>query len=66
MKTSVRLLAPEEVAEFLGVSRRRVLQLPLTQVRLGDRTIRYRLSDLYSFAGIEDPNAESGDRGREG
>lgn len=51
-----RLLTPDEAAELLCVSRRRVLQLPLRKFRIGDRTIRYRLSDIYDFAGVEDPN----------
>ena len=54
MDTDVKLLAPEEAAEFLGVTRRRVLQLPIKQLRLGDRTIRYLLSDIYEFLGFHD------------
>lgn len=53
-----RLMTPEEVAEFLAVTRRRVLQLPIKQVRIGDRTVRFRLEDVYAYAGIEDPNAQ--------
>jgi hypothetical protein len=57
MDISVRMLSPDEAAEFLGVTRRRMLQLPIKQVRVSDRTIRYRLKDLYEHCGIEDPNA---------
>jgi predicted DNA-binding transcriptional regulator AlpA len=52
---AIRLLRPEEAAELLGVTRRRMLRLPVEQVRLGQRTIRYRLRDVCEFAGIEDP-----------
>lgn len=54
MDTDVKLLAPEEAAEFLAVTRRRILQLPIRQLRLGSRTIRYRLEDIYEFLGIDD------------
>jgi len=54
MDKDVNLLAPEEAAEFLGVTRRRLLQLPIKQLRLGDRTIRYLLEDIYEFLGIDD------------
>ena len=50
----VKLLAPEEAAEFLGVTRRRILKLPIKQLRLGDRTIRYLLADIYEFLGFDD------------
>ena len=50
----VKLLAPEEAAEFLGVTRRRILKLPIKQLRLGDRTIRYLLADIYEFLGLGD------------
>ena len=54
MDTEAKLLAPEEAAEFLAITRRRILQLPIRQFRLGDRTIRYRLEDIYEFLGIDD------------
>jgi len=54
---SPRLLTPEEVAQLLRVTPRHVLQLPIKQVRMGHRTIRYRLRDVYDYLGIEDPNA---------
>ncbi len=56
MDDDVRMLKPEEAAEIMRVTRRRMLQLPIKQHRLGDRTIRYRLADIYSYLGIEDPN----------
>jgi excisionase family DNA binding protein len=52
-----RLFTTEEVAEFLGVSSRTVLMLPIRQYKLGTRTIRYRLEDVYNFLGIDNPNA---------
>lgn len=51
-----RLLTPDEVAELLGVSVRKVLMLPIKQVRLGPRIVRYRLKDVYEFLGQESPN----------
>ncbi len=45
-----RLITPKEAAAYLGVSRRRVLKLPIKRVRLGARTIRYRLADLDDYA----------------
>jgi hypothetical protein len=52
-----RLFTADDVAEFLGVSSRTVLMLPIRQYKLGTRTIRYRIQDVYSYLGIEDPNA---------
>ena len=51
-----RMLSTEEVEELLGVSSRTVLNLPIKQYRLGPRTIRFRLSDVYGYLGIENPN----------
>jgi hypothetical protein len=50
------LLTTEEVADLLRVSTRKVLLLPLRQVRLGPRSIRFRLWDVYEFLGVENPN----------
>lgn len=61
MDNDFRLLTPEEAAEFLNVTRRRMLQLPVKRIRLSDRTIRYRLRDIYEHLGIEDPNAGDGE-----
>ena len=66
MDQNARLLTPEEAADFLQVTRRRMLQLPIKQTRLGDRTIRYRLEAIYDYLGIEDPNPESGEDENEG
>ncbi|HVN33305.1 MAG TPA: hypothetical protein VMT45_15115 [Thermoanaerobaculaceae bacterium] len=63
---SVRMLTPDEAAEFIGVTRRRVLQLPIKQIRVSDRTIRYRLKDIYEHLGIEDPNPFYEQEGGEG
>jgi predicted DNA-binding transcriptional regulator AlpA len=51
-----RLVTAEEVGELYGVSARTVLNLPLKQVRFGDRLIRYRLSDVYAYIEMENPN----------
>ncbi len=51
-----RMLSTEEVAELLGVSSRTVLNLPIKQYRLGPRTIRFRLSDVYDYLGVDNPN----------
>jgi len=50
------LYSAEEIGEFLGMSSRSVLLLPIRQYRLGPRTIRYRLSDVYRFIGLDNPN----------
>lgn len=51
-----RLLTAEEVGELLGISSRKVLLLPIRQIRLGPRIIRFRLADIYRYIGIENPN----------
>jgi predicted DNA-binding transcriptional regulator AlpA len=51
-----RLLTTAEVAELLGVSERKVLMLPIKQIRIGPRTIRYRLAEVYEFLGLDNPN----------
>jgi hypothetical protein len=51
-----RLFTADEVAELLGVSARKVLMLPIRQIRMGSRTIRYRLSEVYSYLDIDNPN----------
>jgi hypothetical protein len=53
---SERLLTPLEVAELMGISVRKLAMLPIKQIRIGPRTIRYRLQDVYEFLGIENPN----------
>lgn len=57
MDMNVRLMTPDEAAEFLGVTRRRVFQLPIKQRRLGERTIRFHLTDIYEYLGMDDPNS---------
>ena len=52
-----QMLTTEDVAELLGVSTRMVLALPIKQYRLGARTIRFRIRDVYDHLGIENPNA---------
>ena len=51
-----RLISTEEVAELLGVSSRTVLNLPIKQYRLGPRTFRFRLRDVYDYLGADNPN----------
>jgi predicted DNA-binding transcriptional regulator AlpA len=53
---SERLISAEEVGELLGISTRTVLLLPIKQVRIGSRLIRFRLRDVYEYLGIENPN----------
>jgi predicted DNA-binding transcriptional regulator AlpA len=55
--TMERMIPTDEVAELLGVSSRMVLNLPIKQFRLGPRTIRFRLADVYDYLGIENPNS---------
>jgi hypothetical protein len=50
------LMSAEEVAELMAVSTRTVLMLPIKQIRIGPRLIRFRLRDVYQFLGIENPN----------
>jgi len=52
-----QLLSTDEVAQMLGVSTRMVRALPIKQFKLGARTIRFRVSDVYDYLGIDDPNA---------
>ena len=51
-----RLLTADEVADIMGVSARTVLALPIRQVRVGDRLIRFRVPDIYAYLGLDDPN----------
>ena len=51
-----RLVTTEEVAELLGVSSRMVLNLPIRQHKLGPRTIRFRLRDVYGYLDLDNPN----------
>jgi len=43
------LLSPSTVARMLGLNTRHVLQLPIKQVRIGHRTVRYRRADVEAF-----------------
>jgi excisionase family DNA binding protein len=49
MDTHAQLLTPTEAARLLGVSRRHLLRLPLKRIRIGHRTVRYRLEDMEEF-----------------
>lgn len=53
-----RLLTAEEVGQILGVSARMVLNLPIRQIRIGNRLIRFRLREVYGYVGIENPNCD--------
>jgi hypothetical protein len=50
------LLTVDEVADLLRVSTRKVLMLPIKQIKIGPRLVRYRLFDVYEFLGVENPN----------
>lgn len=52
------LLTANEVAEMLGVGTRMVLLAPIRRIQLGPKTIRFRLKDVYAYAGIDDPDAD--------
>jgi len=56
MQEGEQMLTTEDVAELLGVSTRMVLALPIRQYRLGTRTIRFRVRDVYDYLGLENPN----------
>jgi hypothetical protein len=43
------LLTALQVAKLLGISVRQVLRLPITKLRFGHRTIRYRKEDVDAF-----------------
>lgn len=49
------LLSPVAVAKMLGLSPRHVLRLPIRRLRIGYRTVRYRLRDVEAF--LEGRNA---------
>lgn len=40
------LLRASEVAAWLNIDRRRVYELPVDQIRISNRCVRWRLSDL--------------------
>lgn len=50
MKSDDPLLTPDEVAAWLKVTRRWVMNSPIPRVRLGARRIRYRPCDVSAFA----------------
>jgi DNA-binding CsgD family transcriptional regulator len=52
----VRLYTAAEIGELMGISARKVLMLPIKQVRLGTRTIRYKLTDVYAYIGVDNSN----------
>jgi predicted DNA-binding transcriptional regulator AlpA len=54
-----RLISIEEGAELLGVSSRTVLNLPIKHYWLGPRTIRFRLSDVCLYLGMDNPNLQT-------
>ena len=43
------VLTIQQVAQWLGVSRRTVQRLRIPTVRLGHRTIRYRAEDVLQY-----------------
>ncbi len=43
------LLTPAQVAEFLGISRRQVLRLPIRRTTLGPKSVRYRMEDIDAY-----------------
>ncbi len=51
-----QLYSTDDVAELMGVSARTVLMLPIRQIRIGARTMRFRLGDVYDFLGLDNPN----------
>ena len=50
-----QVITPEELAQLLGISARMALMLPIKQLRLGARTIRFRLRDVYTYFDIDSP-----------
>ena len=45
------LLSPEQAAEWLGVSRRTIYNLPIRYVKIG-RLRKYDLADLQAYADL--------------
>ena len=43
------LLSASDIGHLLGISRRQVLRLPIRQVRLGPKTIRFRKEDYDAY-----------------
>ncbi len=48
-KVIAPLLSPREVAAILGLGRRQVLKVPISQIRLSARTVRYRKEDVGDY-----------------
>lgn len=46
---AIRLLDADEVADRLSIPRRRVYQLPIPRVEIGDNTLRWRPEDVEAF-----------------
>jgi hypothetical protein len=51
-----RLVSAADIAELFGISERKALMLPLKQYRISERIIRFRLSEVYEYFGIDHPN----------
>lgn len=47
--TIPQLLRAEEVARILSKPKKTVYDLPIAQVRLGPRTVRWKLQDVLDF-----------------
>ncbi len=45
----VPLLSPKQVGVLLNISGRQVLRLGIPQIRLGRRTIRFRMADVEAY-----------------
>ena len=50
-----QLATAAEVGELLGVSSRMVLMSRIKRIRLGPKTIRFRMRDVYDYYGIDEP-----------
>jgi hypothetical protein len=49
------LLSAADVAELLGISRQHLSHLPIPQIRLSERIVRYDPNDVRSYlAGLRD------------
>lgn len=56
-----QLVTAAEVAELLAISSRTVLLSPIRQIRLGPKTIRFRLRDVFQHYGLDEPEEAPGE-----
>lgn len=56
-----QLVTASQVGELLAISSRTVLLSSIRRIRLGPKTIRFRLRDVYQHYGLDEPDEVTGE-----